>query len=307
MDEGDDLADPKNWPKTNPSLPGIPGQEYIEQMLSMAAGMPSKRAVVDRLIFCHWTEAESPWIDADIWIAAEKPEIAREGKCYAALDLSARTDLTAGSLVWNDGERLSAETTIWSPSNTLQQRADDDQAPYVVWAEQGHLVPVPGSAMDFGPVARWLIDAAERYDLRELAYDPHRMDELRRELRRHGVAIDGNGDLWIGDKHVAMTAHPQGFMARGASGLGMSLSIDTAERYLHQGRLDTLANPAVRSAALGAVVVMDNSRNRRFVKLKSRTRIDPMVALVMAVGAATRDEVALDWDAFGVGEVSANA
>ena len=301
LDEGDDPEDEATWPKANPSLPGIPGHEYIRSQLDMALGMPSKRSIVDRLNFCKWVDAESPWIDADVWFKAETPVIDQTGPCWAALDLSARTDLTAGAVVWRpDDVMLHLETTIWTPGETMRRRAEIDAAPYPDWAKEGHIIPTPGSAMDFEQVALWLIQLATDHDLQGLAYDPWRMSELKRELGHHGVTHNDDG-LWIAGKYIPTLGHPQGFMNKGKDGLGMPISIDTTERKLHQGALVVKANPALRSAALGAVAVSDESRNRRFVKMKSKTRIDPMVAAAMAVGYSTmHDPTDWDLDAFKV-------
>ena len=83
LDEDDDPDDEECWIKTNPSLPVLPGNEYIRDMIATAKGMPSKRAVVDRLIFCKWTDAESPWIDADAYDAVVVDDLEREGECFA--------------------------------------------------------------------------------------------------------------------------------------------------------------------------------------------------------------------------------
>ena len=291
LDPDDDPDDEECWIKTNPSLPALPGNEYIRDMIATAKGMPSKRAVVDRLIFCKWTDAESPWIDADAYDAVAVDDLEREGECFAALDLSARTDLTAGALVWrHPNGRIEVEVTAWTPADTLPARAIEDQAPYMEWVEAGHLRTVPGAVMDFRPVVQWLKDAIADHQLKSLAYDPWRSDELLREADRCGLTLTRWDDKYPGATNLLIEPHPQGFVAAGKTGLAMPVSIDTSERLMYTGDIAFLRNPVLRSAMLGAVAVRDNSLNRRFVKLKSSTRIDPAVAAVMAIGLATRGE-----------------
>ena len=291
LDEDDDPDDEECWIKTNPSLPVLPGNEYIRDMIATAKGMPSKRAVVDRLIFCKWTDAESPWIDVDAYDRVVVDDLVREGECFAALDLSARTDLTAGALVWKTDDRIEVEVAIWTPEDTLHSRAVNDQAPYPEWVEAGHMRTVPGAVMDFAPVVEWLQNARAQYGCTQLAYDPWRSDELLREFNRQGVDIARWDDPYVGTADMMIEPHPQGFVSAGKTGLAMPVSIDTAERLMYTGQIAILNNPALRSAMLGAVAVRDNSLNRRFVKLKSSTRIDPAVAAVMAVGLATRGDL----------------
>lgn len=298
MDEGDDEEDRANWIKTNPSLPALPGYDYIEGMVAMSRGMPSKRAVVDRLTFCKWTEAAEPWIDEAAVKRAEVDDIDRSGKCVAALDLAATTDLASGVLLWENEDGYSAEATIWTPDDTLDARAEDDQAPYRQWSNEGHLVATPGTVLSFDHVAKWLASAHRNLGLADVAFDAWRIAYLKRELDRVDFGDDEKptfSDLENAPDKIArralggirLTPHPQGFAQRGKTGLQMSASIDTCERLLHHNQLRIKRNPVVRSAMLGAMVAHDQSLNRRFLKIKSTTRIDAAVALVMAVGIAT--------------------
>ena len=299
LDEADDpFADEACWIKTNPGLPTIPGVDYLRDQVAKAKGMPSKRALVERLNFCRWTDAESPWLSREKWLAVEAdalPEEIAGAPCYAALDLGLRADLTAGALVWDlsDGpmSRYAARVVVWTPADTLQQRADSDSAPYVEWAEAGHLTAVPGSVMDFGPVAQWIAQVMAEYDLQGVAYDPWKMDLLEAALDQAGVSttreVEGPGLL--------LAPHPQGFVAGSKSAgedssqrvpLWMPRSIDALEAAILGETLIVERNPALRWAALGSVVIADASDNRRLTKRKSTTRIDAMVAMTMAMGFA---------------------
>ena len=148
--------------------------------------------------------------------------------------------------------------------------------------------------MDFGAFAEWLKYMATEYDLQGICYDKWRIDELKRELGHHEISANEEG-LWIAGKFIPMVAHPQGYVNHGAEGLSMPISIDTVESKLHKRVLIVKANPALRSAALGAVAPPDQRLNRSFLKMKSKTRIDPMVAAAMAVGYATSMDPP-DWD-----------
>ena len=157
MDKDDDLDDEHNWIKTNPSLSpldeagaevglSLPGREYIRQQLAQSKGIPSKRALVERLLFCKWSDAVDPWVDADLlddlWIRSE--DVDRSGECVGGIDLSSRKDMTAAALVWRqpDGS-MTVEITAWSPEETLPQREVSDQQPYRRWVEEGTYRPPP--------------------------------------------------------------------------------------------------------------------------------------------------------------------
>ncbi len=295
-DEDDPFESDGCWIKSNPSMPTLPSVEYLTRQVSKARGFPSKRALVERLNFCRWTDAESPWLDRALWVACEREptaeiiEARQTAPAYMAIDLSLKTDLSAGAVIWDLGEGgFSAELRIWTPADTLEDRATSDNAPYPQWADEGHLVAVPGRVLDYSVIAEWIAAVVAEYDVAGLAFDPWKMDLLEAALDRVGITTtrdqDDRGALLI-------IPHPQGFVAGAKAvsegrGLYMPRSIDDTEAAILKGELQIAPNPVVRSAALGTVVVEDASSNRRFNKLKSTTRIDAMVSLTMGVGFAS--------------------
>jgi len=306
LDEHDDpFTDEDCWIKANPSLPEIPGYDYIREQVNKARGMPSRRAIVERLNFCIWTEAVNPWIEREVWIAAERqerelPKHIDEAPCYAALDIGLKRDLCAGALVWDVStkeqkakkeDHYAARLCVWTPKDTLKQRSEDDGAPYVEWAEQGHLVAVPGKILRLSWVARWIRDQMNAYNLQGLAYDPWRIDLLENALDDLDVPYTRD----IRGRGLLLATHHQGFVAgvkkskkvENEVALWMPRSIDCLEDSLVRERIVVLQNPCVRMAVLGAAVITDGSDNRKLTKLKSEKRIDPMVALTMARGLAS--------------------
>ena len=180
LDEDDDpFEDEGCWPKANPSLPTIPGYDYLRIRVNKARGMPSLRANVERLNFCIWTDATAPWVSREKWVAVEVPELdeaeIRVAPCYGGLDLALKKDLCAGALTWDvaPGEQdpqYRGRIAAWTPEETMANRAAADGAPYVQWAEDGHLVATPGPVIRFDFVARWIETQMNRYNLVGFAY-----------------------------------------------------------------------------------------------------------------------------------------
>ena len=309
VEEDDDpMNDERCWIKANPSLcldpddevsTSIPGYDYIRSQVREAKGMPSKRSVVERLNFCRWVDAESPWIDRDKWEACEVSDdslSSREERlkvdAWIGLDLSAKTDLTAGTIAFDFGDYIETETIVWTPQDTLIQRTERDSAPYNQWADQGHLVATPGAIVDLGFVAKWLAEMAATYNIYGIAYDAWRIDLLLVELDKLGILCDRQPGRGI---HIV--PHPQGFVA-GARPLddpiaeelkGLKLymprSIDFTEEAILTESIRVKVNPALRMAMAGMVIVPDAANNRRPTKTKSLLKIDAGISFVMAVGA----------------------
>lgn len=278
LDEGDDWRDPQVWPKANPNLGVSIGRKYLEEQVKEALAMPSKQGIVRRLNFCEWTESHSPWISRPVWDAC-LADISLEDcdgeDCFGGLDLSMARDLTALALVFPRGERrFDGFGLFWTPADTLLERTDKDRAPYPLWVEQGHLIATPGKVVNYAFVAQQLAWLMERFNLVTLAFDEYRIERLEPELLELGIA-------------APFLKHPQGFRRASASPLWMPESINELEHAVIEGRMRIARNPVMSWCAASAVLEADAQGNRKFAKQKATGRIDGVVALAMAMGAAT--------------------
>jgi phage terminase large subunit-like protein len=301
LDIGDKpLTDESCWAKANPSIGQTFQPSYLRELVNKARGMPSSESVVLRLNFCVWTDAESPWIDRDLWDGCQSDavdlEALRPYPCFLGVDLSSKRDLTAVSAVWvlPDGSGV-AVTWYWSPGDTLAERARLDSAAYPLWKEQGHLFAPPGRVVDKKAVALFIQGLCQRYDVRAMAYDQALADDFMTDCDELGF------DVWIDDRKrdesgepigpdgagLRMVRHGQGFAGYQSDHvLWMPRSISGLEDAIIAGRLTIQANPVTRSCSASAVLLSDASGNRKWDKRKSTGRIDGMLSLTMAHGAA---------------------
>ena len=301
-DAADDFTDPRAWAKANPSIGRAVRFEFLQAEAAQALERPGYQNTYRRLYMNQWTESVSAWISQDLWrraqIAADEwphEEIARRRR-FAGLDLSAKKDLTALGEVFppDDPEDETsvyyATVTVWTPADSMADREKTDRVPYPLWARQGHLNAVPGLTINHAFVAAHLAQShADGPEYAEIAFDPWRIDDLRRELTDCG-------------EEIPLVKHGQGFQGGGREdSLWMPRSVDEFERLLLAGRLKILANPCLDFAAASAVIERDAKDNRVFTKKKSTGRIDPIAALAMATGAATRANAEEDWSALILG------
>jgi phage terminase large subunit-like protein len=298
LDEGEDpFKDRSCWAKANPSL-GVTFQpRYLEEQITAAAGMPSKAAIVLRLNFCRWTDAVNPWIDGDLWRACEARgegidvDAFRDRPCRLGLDLSAKRDLTSMAAVWGpDGQGYyDAAVWAWTPQDTMMERERKDKVPYSTWCERGFVIPVPGRSIDYGYIAHFIARELAGYNIAGLAFDQWRIDDFLRAMDEAGA----DAYIWEGPEKpegegIRMVRHGQGF-AGGLSEttLWMPRSVTALEDAVLAGKLRVRRNPALTFASASAVLATDPAGNKKWEKRKSTGRIDPLVALCMALGLAT--------------------
>lgn len=301
LDDGDDpMRDESCWPKANPSLGRTFQPKYLRELVTQARGMPSSEAVVRRLNFCEWTDAETPWIDRDLWEACEVPELDPDEladlPCYLGLDLSSKRDLTALAACWRHADgTLSLAVYFWTPLDALDEKARTDNVPYRTWLNQGHLFAEPGRIVDYGRVAAWMQRFVGRNNVEAMAFDQAKMDDFL-------AACDNIGfDAWIDDRErdddgnavgsagegLRLIRHGQGFAGyMSKKTLWMPRSISEFETAIVNRTIRIQVNPVLQWNSASAVVNSDPSGNRKWDKRKATGRIDGIVAAAMAGGAA---------------------
>ena len=272
---------PKTWRLANPALGDFRSLEDVRRMALQAQRMPSREASFRNLILNQRVDTTSQLFTAAVWkpCAGAVDMTGLKGrKCFGGLYLSASRDLTALVLVFLDKHgAFDAVPFFWLPDDDLQERADTDRVPYVRWRDDGKLLTIPGRTIDPKVVALKIAELHGEYGIEALAYDRWRIEDLRRELDAIGC-------------DVLLVPHGQGYR-------DMSPSLDALERIVFEALLRHGAHPVLAMCASNAKASRDPAGNRKLDKERSTGRIDGLVALTMAMGAAHRfAPVTLDFD-----------
>lgn len=274
LDEDEDpFEDEACWIKANP-LVGVSIQpEFIREQVEEARGMPSKESTVRRLHFCEWTEADNPFVSAEIW--KKNGRKAEEwGPVFGGLDLSEVNDLTCLLLASPVNRTLNLKPTFWLPEHDLKKRSEKERVPYDVWHKQGWLQTTPGRSVEYEYIAKHLVEVFQQHDVRKIAFDRWNMRHLKPWLIKAGMP-----ESFI-DEH---------FVEFGQGFASMSPALRALESMLLNARVAHGNHPVLTMCAANAVVKSDDAGNRKLSKAASRGRIDGMVALAMAASMAEED------------------
>ena len=281
LDESDDpFADESCWLKANPSLQDadLPGMKYIREQVVEAKGMPSKEAIVRRLNFCQWTDAESPWISGEVWRGAQRDfdwQDLRGRRAVAGLDLSSTTDLTGMVFLVEPveaGEPWLLVPFAWLPDVELQRKADTDRVPYIQWKAEGYLDTTPGRAISKRVILQKLSAMCDFFDIIAVGYDRWRIEDLMAMAADDGISLPEMKPVGQGYKDF-------------------SPALETFERMLLNGEIAHAGHKVLDWCMSNAVIEQDGAENRKLSKEKATGRIDLAVAAVMAAGLVNQQIV----------------
>lgn len=302
LDEADDpLEDESCWPKTNPGIGITITREYLRSQVADARQIPGRENTVRRLNFCEWTDADKGWMTRNAWVSCEEQLVEFKNgaanlknfegaQCCLGVDLAFAFDLAALAFVFPEGNNMLAFIEYFTPMDTAADREKIDRVPYPFWIKQGLIHGVPGKVIRREYLAQRVSEVSGILDVTWAAYDKYRHKELADQMLELGADVP-----WI--------EHPQGFRRagqlpfpdfRGTDGkaidnpLWMPQSVDQLEARIIERTLRIQPSPVTRWQVSSTVIRDDpaGTGNRVFDKRKSTGRIDGMVALAEANGAA---------------------
>lgn len=268
-DEEADWTLPETWLSSSPSIGATVQVEYYEEKAKEAQGQPSAQNSFRTLLLSQWVGQATRLIPMPDWDATEDedPGSLAGRTCFGGLDLSSSIDLTAFVLDFPlEGGRHFWLPRIFVPEDNLRDRSLKDRAPYEVWVRDGFIIPTPGNVIDYEYVRAAVRAAAEEYDLRDVSYDRWGATQLATELEADGLTLVRMG---------------QGFA---------SMSGPTKEmlRLIADHKLLTNGHPVLRWMADNAAGQQDPAGNIKLARDRSGSRIDGLVAGVMALDGAMR-------------------
>src|SRR5665213_214240 len=284
LDPGDDWEDESNWPKANPNLRVSVKIEDLRTQAHKAKNDPSALNSFLRLRLNVWTQQDTRWMPMDKWSACigARPTLAAcdakalrnimEGDlagrlCFAGLDLSSKTDITAFVPVFPPTEEdphWILLPTFWLPEDNVEQRVREGRVPYDVWKREGFLQTTPGNVVDYDQVREFIVRFRDRYELQEVAFDPWNATQIATQLTSAGIT---------------MVEFRQGFAS-------MSEPTKQLMTLVLGNTLAHLGNPILKWMASNLVVKQDEAGNLKPNKEKSSEKIDGIVAAIMGLGRA---------------------
>ena len=270
-----DIWDESLWRLCNPSL----GKHLTLRTLRLEAQAAKRSQAAEKLFrwlrLNQWIAVKAvSWLSLTLydklqWGPSKMAERAewlqrlRGLTCYGGVDLSSTTDLTAFVLFFPAQPGLDCAVWlpyIWRSSKDLESAEIRDNVPYRNWERAGFLKICPGDTIDYADVESTIAEAKRTFDLKMVGFDPY----LSRTITQRLMPI------------VQVVEIPQDMK-------NMSPAMKEVERGMLEHTMRHVHNTCFRWTFGNVRCAVDGNENIKPMKNRSPGRIDPAVALIIAV------------------------
>ena len=269
-----DWQDEDTWHRVNPGLKdGFPNLNALRTAAKEAEHRPADRYAFKQFNLNVWmAHSRDPIFDMAVFDSG-KMEIdladLEDLPCFIGVDMSVNGDLTAVVAAWrHDDGRITVQPWFFVPGEDLKGRAERDGVPYEQWRDAGLINVIDGPVIEPTEVEAHIRELCARFDVREIAFDPHLARMTMQRLHDDGLPA------------IEMRQGP----------LTMGPAIGTLERVVNGRALRHDGHPVLRHHFDSVVASRNDTGLVRMHKAKKTDRIDGAVAAVMAVSRAAAND-----------------
>ena len=269
-DPEDDPWSEATWIKANPHWGISVDPEDMRKLAAKAQQMPSAAAEFKQKRLNLWVNASEPCLSVEGWRKGQSawdPAELEHESCWVGIDLASKIDLCSMSFVFPPTpgrDTFRVIQRIWTPADTLVDRAHKDRAPYPVWRDGGWLGTTPGVRIDQTVVLETLLWARDLFHIEAIGYDEWHADKLIDDIKKSGFPEEN-------------------VLAVGQTFKGMSSACLRLQADILAGLVDARGCPVTAWSVSNVIPDNDGKMNMQFSKKKSRSKIDPVVSMAIAV------------------------
>lgn len=270
----------------NPSVDIVTSHERIKEEISDAEG-PQGEAEAKRFNLNIIAGDGNLWLSGAAWMACGRKRILMSSllnqRCFGGLDISQVNDLTAFWLAfpnWKHGVRFGKVRDplvklvglVWVPSYEIEKREEVEEVPYRALAQQryigkfGYVRICEGETIDYEQVGHDIVDLCDYFKVQAIGFDP--------AYSRFVI------EPYLEPAGLKCYPHRQGALSMGPAS-------QRFENMIKKHQIAHGHHPVLDLAVEGCVLkTADAVGNRYPAKDKSLSRIDPIIAAIMANGWA---------------------
>lgn len=277
VDQDDDWTSESALRKANPNFDISVSAEFLLAQQRDAINNPRKQGHFKTKHLNMWVQARDAYINMQRWAECQRPlqlEDFKGRRCFVGLDLASKIDLAALELLFpNDDGTFARFGRYYLPEATVELPENQH---YHGWHVDGLLTVTPGNMIDYFYILEDLKQIAKDFDIEEVAYDPYNATMLVTACQQEGLPM----------------------VEFGATVGNFSEPMKQVEALIADRKLFHDGDPVMNWAMSNVTAKVDRKDNVFPNKERKENKIDPFVALVMAMGRAMFREDTGDMDGF---------
>lgn len=289
VDEDVDWTSETALRMANPNMGVSVDASYLLQQQKDAINNPRKQATFKTKHLNVWVTASAPYFNLEKWNRLKDATLTVESfkgePCWMALDLASKLDLCADMRVFRREIEGAMHYYAFGRFYLPETQVDDPaKKHYAGWANQGHLIVTPGNITDYDEIEARIAQDTEDFRIVQLGYDPYNATMIATHF---------------GDKGIPMMEVPQTVKH-------LSDPMKWVQALIEDGRLHHDGNPVFAWGISNVTAQEDRNGNVFPQKEHADKKIDPAVALIMAIGfAQAADDGSSVYDTRGLEMVTA--
>lgn len=277
LDDDDDWRDTANWLKANPNLGVSVNTATLADIARKAERLPAAQAAFKTKHLNIWVGANSALFSIDAWNACADPGLTREQfageTCIVAIDLATKNDLAPVVETFARDVDGLPHYYVFARHYLPRNAVDDGRnAQYSGWETEGWLTVTETESTDQAQIEADILAASDLFTIEEVCYDPWQATGLAQRLIAEGATV------------VEVKPTVANF-----SEATKTLGALMLERRIHHN-----GDPVLAWAVSNVVGHYDAKENVYPRKERPENKIDPAVALVMALSRWLRRELDTD-------------
>lgn len=264
IDPGDNWADPVVWGKANPMLGVSVTKEHIQHMAEEASAKPASLNEFLCKQLNIYVSANTAWVDRRYWDESigefrDEPEAT-----FMAFDLAHSRDLNAVATLHRYSEEdIFASFQFFLPEESLQFVPNHYLSIYDQAVKSGILKLTQGNVTDLVEIEDYITKQAEKYNIKEIGYDPYNAAGLVANLYNKGLPVKKVG------QSMAVLSNPS----------------KTTEQLILKKCIKHGGNPFVGWQLGNCEVYTDVNGNVKVRKNEAdpSAKVDGIIAMIMAI------------------------
>lgn len=266
-DDTDDWTSEVALRKANPNYDVSVSGEFLQAQLREAINNPRKQGHFKTKHLNIWVQARDAFINMQRWHECRSDTTLADmrGKpCWMGLDLASKVDIAALELLFEvEAGRYARFGKYYLPEETVELPENQH---YRKWRDMGLLTVTDGNIIDFSVIRDDIVAMASEFGVAAVGYDPHQATMLVTQLQDEGVPV--------------IEFRP--------TVLNFSEPMKQVEALIRDRKLAHDGDEVMTWCMSNVVAKLDAKDNVYPRKERDANKIDPFVALCMAMGLAMK-------------------